>query len=703
MELILFLEKTLNDCANPCFVTDYETEALIFINPALAKRFQIFEPYQGKFAEDVFGNALNPEDYPQKNEIIEGEYTEKRIYSARLDCYLRANTAMLTHCGRKILLTKYFLTSEDSKREQAQDTFATAMTRCLEILANPDQGIAIENFLGYLCDFYQCETAFVSALQSEENGLSAQYYSDHGSEKSAAVATQRDIVLYKQFSLWLENDNDREDITLNLEDETLAHSELGFGPLIEFGFKNLTLTKLWNKDGTTFGILGMINRKEPAYDERLTKAVAQFVSDRFNEACMVKILKTLNETDLLTGFLNRNKYGQKLISLSDTPPKSLGVLFVNLNGLRKTNEYFGFAEGDAQIKKTTTQLCEFFDQDFYRISGDEFVGFMENWEKEPFELKVDELQKRLKSTSKEINFSIGHSWAEDTYDISELIKVADTVMIINKQSYYSNAVDHKACISDTILRDLFKSLAEDEFLVYLQPQVNLETKEVIGAEALIRRYDGEMQKMIFPDNFIPVYEKNSIIRHVDLFVIRKVCQILVDWGKFGKQLPISVNLSRVTLMEHGIVETITAILDEYQVSHDMIIMEITERVGLVENEVGASLIEEFKVQGFRLSLDDFGCAYSNIITLAQIEVDEVKIDKSLVDNLATSSKNRVIVRNILSMCQELDSTFALAEGIETQEQADFLRSANCSLGQGYLYSRPIPHEEFFKKHIQKQI
>lgn len=116
--------------------------------------------------------------------------------------------------------------------------------------------------------------------------------------------------------------------------------------------------------------------------------------------------------------------------------------------------------------------------------------------------------------------------------------------------------------------------------------------------------------------------------------------------------------------------------------------------------MATSLVEEFKNNGFRISLDDFGCAYSNIVTLAQIEFDEVKIDKSLVDDLITNPKNRVIVKNMLLMCHELENTHTLAEGIETKEQADYLRSVNCHLGQGYYYAKPMPNEEFFEKYIK---
>ncbi|MFI3254829.1 MAG: bifunctional diguanylate cyclase/phosphodiesterase [Eubacteriales bacterium] len=700
MDLMQFLEKTCNDCTNPCFVQDFDTEELIFINQSLEKKFQIFEDYKGRLAKDVFQGYIGENDFSPKESILDGEYTEKRIYSNALKSHLRANTTMFHKCGRKLLLTKYFMTSIDKKRVEAETSFEIAMTQCLEILSIPDQTLSIQSFLKLLCEFHSCELAFICEFDGDNTTLASKYFWSNTEGDVSIPLERKDTVSMVNFVEWLKNDRNKEIIHLEAGDASFDEASTENQILDKYGISNITLSKLWDKDGTLLGIVGMSNRTQPVYDDRLIKAISHFVVERFNEASSKKALETLNEMDLLTGFFNRTKYGEKMAMLHRNPPKTLGVLFVNLNGLRKTNEYFGFEVGDVQIKKTASHLRDYFNEPFYRISGDEFVGFMENWAEADFVAKVDELQVQLKTTSNESNFSIGHSWEKDNYNVSNLVKIADTVMVINKQAYYFNSLNDTEDILDTILRDLFRALAEDEFLVYLQPQINLDTEEVVGAEALIRRFDRKHQKMVFPDSFIPLYEKNSIIRHVDLFVIRKVCQILVDWKHHDHEMPISVNLSRVTLMEHGIVKTITDIVDEYKVPRKMIVLEITERIGAVEGDVSTALVDEFKEKGFRLSLDDFGCAYSNIVTLSQIQVDEVKIDKSLVDNLITNSKNRVIVKNMLLMCHELDNTFSLAEGIETEEQAEFLRSVNCHLGQGYLYSRPIPNEEFFEKYIK---
>ncbi|MFI3209068.1 MAG: GGDEF domain-containing phosphodiesterase, partial [Eubacteriales bacterium] len=359
---------------------------------------------------------------------------------------------------------------------------------------------------------------------------------------------------------------------------------------------------------------------------------------------------------------------------------------------------YGYASGDSRIKQSAEILKKYFQIDFYRISGDEFVGFYDNIDEHDFEKYVWTLCKKMREEKNDF-FAVGHAWNSGNFDVLQLIQEADTMMYINKQEYYHAAGRQKEEINDAVLSELLSYLANDEFVVYLQPQMYLKDNTLYGAEALIRRYDKKNNKIIYPNHFIPLYEKKSVIRHVDIFVLNQVCKLLVEWREIGKEIPISVNLSRVTLLEYGIVDTIAEICDYYNVPHELLVIEVTERVGLIENNVASALIENFKRKGFKISLDDFGCAYSNIVTLAQIPMDEVKIDKSLVDHVATNKKNAIIVKHVLSMCNEIDGTSTLAEGVEDRNQANVLRGFECHLGQGYLFSKPIPVEEFFEKYI----
>ncbi|MFI3253619.1 MAG: bifunctional diguanylate cyclase/phosphodiesterase [Eubacteriales bacterium] len=697
MELYNYLQMISNDCSNLVYFSDLASDELIFINQAMERRFQIFEDYRGKKNQEILSNYLDYCGNDTKERAMRGEDVVENVKCLSNDTILRSHTSVVELHGTRLLMGKLFLTAQDNLQGDSDISFEDSLKKCLTALAIPDKENSIQSLLKLLGEFYASEVAFVYELDKKDLNLS-QTFAWCAKDTKASLPTINDTSKMNEFLEWIQSNEGIINIDNMSELEQAGSEEVRM--FTKHNIQNITLNKLWNEDGTLLGIMGVSNRKKPFFDDRLLKTISLFIVERFHELSTSRTLKKLSETDLLTGFYNRSKYSEKLTEIHENRPKSLGVVFVNLNGLRKTNEYLGFEMGDLQIKQTAIVLREYFPGVFYRISGDEFVGFLEDCDKANFEEKVNNLQVKLKAEHHESTFSLGHSWATGSYTVSELIKVADTVMVINKQAFYSSTFREDKEVSNAILQDLFQAIAEDEFLVYLQPQINLETQEVVGAEALIRRFDKKKQKMIFPDHFIPFYEKNSIIRHVDLFVIRKSCLILLEWLHLDRAIPISVNLSRVTLMEHGIVDTISGILDEYKIPHELIIIEVTERIGLVENEVASSLVEEFKDKGFKLSLDDFGCAYSNIVTLATLTVDEIKIDKSLVDHITTNPKNATIVQYMLAMCNDLDDTHTLAEGIETEEQADFLRAAHCHLGQGYLYSRPIPNDEFFLKYIK---
>lgn len=417
------------------------------------------------------------------------------------------------------------------------------------------------------------------------------------------------------------------------------------------------------------------------------------ISDKLSEA-----LFQIHHRDALTGCYNRAGYSTEMDVIMNPRPTSLGVISVNINGLKHINENLGITAGDKHILGAAVRLKEHFGYEFFRMSGDEFVGIAPNVENAAFETQVDTLHTAMRQDENH-DFSMGHAWGNKNFDLWKLMQEADTLMYINKQEYYASTKREFNQVDDGLLSDLLSYLADGEFMIYLQPQVKLKDGSLHGAEALIRRFDKTNQKMVFPDQFIPLYEMKSIIRHVDMFVLETVCSLLSAWTKEGKAIPISVNLSRVTLLEHGIVTSIVEICDRYQVPHNLVVIEVTERVGLIENNVASALITAFKDHGFNISLDDFGCAYSNIVTLAQIEVDEVKIDKSLVDDLTTNNKNHILVKNVLSMCNELEGASTLAEGIEDEHQAKLLKELGCHLGQGYFYSRPIPVPEFVEKYL----
>lgn len=701
MDNFTYFDFLLREHQNSYFVVELKTDEILYLNDAMKTVLFGRESVIGKRFYDVINNRDLEFPFKYGEGLDFNSLTETTIYDTRLKQHFSLTHSLLTHKDTKYHLCRYIPVDDVETRKI---TFEEAMTRSISILQKEEHEI-VPAFLALLGEFYQSEKVYLYSLEYDTTDptVATEVYcvncwvAGKNISVSQKLSDKIDINLLLK---WIEKRNDVGIIEADVEYLPADYENTTEYQILDtFALKNLVLNNIEDENGKLIAASGLGNRKISGVDYRLLQTVTQFLKQHVTHDTDVIAITDLQQKDVLTGFLNRSCYSQKVDELQENPPSNLGVVFVNVNGLKKINSEFGYAKGDDYIKKSAELLNDSFDETFYRIAGDEFIAFFENIEKDTFEEKIANIHDKMKTSGNTL-FALGHTWESGRVDVIKMIQDADTLMYINKQEYYHTSNRNYADISDSTLGDLLSYLDNDEFIIYLQPQVKLKDSSLYGAEALIRRFDKTNNKMVFPDQFIPLYEKKSVIRHVDIFVVEKVCQLLSSWKSEGIQIPISVNLSRVTLLEYGIVDTIADICDSYNIPHELLVIEVTERVGLIENNVASSLINDFIRLGFKISLDDFGCAYSNIVTLAQISVDEVKIDKSLVDFIVENQKNRVLVKNILLMCNELEGTSTLAEGIETKEQAELLKDCNCHLGQGYYFSRPIPTEEFFDKYIK---
>ena len=220
---------------------------------------------------------------------------------------------------------------------------------------------------------------------------------------------------------------------------------------------------------------------------------------------------------------------------------------------------------------------------------------------------------------------------------------------------------------------------------------------MVGAEALLRQ-KGEDGEYYLPEQFITLYEKEGVIPFLDCFAFEEVCRMLQEWmAAGGKPVPVSVNFSRISLMKRGIVQSLAEIRARYGVPEGLLVLEITESISKMEPSALQGLIDELKKYHFVVSLDDYGYQYSNLAILSNMDFVELKLDKSLVENLKDNPKARVLVENSIEMCRQLNQVISTAEGIEDDEQLDILKGFNCNMGQGFLFSHPLPRDEFFRK------
>lgn len=264
----------------------------------------------------------------------------------------------------------------------------------------------------------------------------------------------------------------------------------------------------------------------------------------------------------------------------------------------------------------------------------------------------------------------------------------------NTVAFYQD-LDQKAFFENMQLEDRFdEAIGEHQFKTYYQPKCNPKTGEIVGGEALVR-WVQEDGTMLSPDRFIPLFEKNGAIGKLDEYMFTCVCAQLSQWRREGLEIrPVSVNLSRASLCRQGVALAYKRILEGYGLSTWMVPLEVTESA-MISDDAVISVLQEFYRYGFRIEIDDFGKAQSTLPMLKLPFVDTVKLDKSLIDCIG-DRKGEIMLRQVVRLCYEL-GLYTTAEGVEAEDQVDFLRALDCTDIQGYFFSPPLPVEKYTEK------
>ena len=245
----------------------------------------------------------------------------------------------------------------------------------------------------------------------------------------------------------------------------------------------------------------------------------------------------------------------------------------------------------------------------------------------------------------------------------------------------------------TLESRLLDAIEKQEFVVYYQPIVNLQTKSLSGFEALARWQTSESE-IIFPDKFIPILEETGLITRLGQWLLNEICQQLQDWRKtFSPEsdLFISFNLSNRQFSDSGLIDSILLALSRYQIPANLIRLEITESMVMEDLESSLKILNSLKSVGVKLAIDDFGTGYSSLNYLKNLHFDILKLDKSFVRKIHEEKLDRDIVETIISLGQKMDLV-VVAEGIETKEVVEILAGRGCHFGQGFFFAKPLPKE-----------
>lgn len=401
---------------------------------------------------------------------------------------------------------------------------------------------------------------------------------------------------------------------------------------------------------------------------------------------------------------------QRAIASSKRSGTLFALLFFDLDRFKLINDTLGHIAGDAFLKIVTERLKPYIREidTFARLGGDEFVILITQLKKEQDVISIvknclESLRKPFPFEGKEfyISASVGISiYPKDGEDIQTLLKNADMAMYRAKEQktgnfhFYTNDLNRVAEERLILENNLQTALANNEFELYYQPQIDLKTRQIIGVEALLR-WNHPKLGVVPPLEFIPLAEEIGLIVPIGEWVLRAACEQYKRWFKNNLPISLAINLTAQQLKQRNIVDTISNILEETNFDPHHLEIEFTESSLMSDVESITNKIIALKSLGVSLAIDDFGTGYSSLSYLNMFPLDKIKIDKSFVHYISADPEDTSIIQAIIAMAKSLN-VIVLAEGVETEEQFNFLRDNACEQAQGYFFSRPLCSNECSK-------
>lgn len=453
------------------------------------------------------------------------------------------------------------------------------------------------------------------------------------------------------------------------------------------------------------------------FDSNRNRQSISYLFTNINERAEIEQnLKFYSEKDTLTALPNMRAFLQSAqVLIEEHPEEEYEIVRMDIERFRIISEMFGIDEGDKLLKFIAVKIQEYLDEEdevaYCRIASDVFAMCIPV-HSYSVDTMIQKLQKAVMEYPKnyEVVLSFGRYYVtkedrEQKVPVSNLVDRAAAAQITIKGNYlqhvavYDESIRKKEADEAMILSEMNHALENGEFQVYLQPKVNMQTGKIIGSEALVR-WQHPGKGLISPTAFVPVFEKNGFIIEIDKYMIRNTCAIIRRWIDSGIPVyPVSVNLSRLNLYNKRIIQDIREYVEEYQIPREYISFEITESAFSGDNSYIKILAEKLQKEHFKVLMDDFGSGYSSLNTLKEIPVDVLKIDLKFLPAGENDEKANLIIKHVVEMAVDLD-LMIIVEGVEREEQVEFLTKIGCKIAQGFYYYRPISVQEYEVKVTQ---
>lgn len=529
-------------------------------------------------------------------------------------------------------------------------------------------------------DYRNC-TSYTSALFQEKFGVEQITDIDFTKDPETLVLIcPEDQDIYKM--LFTGREDDFREVTCRLQEKN--------GSMIYY---RICVQFIRDEDGQLVRAIGTLKNEDEIARSRAT-------------------IKYQSEYDALTDIPNVNRfYIDASHMIQDDREGQYAVISFDVDKFKMINDLFGMMVGDDVLRHIANVLKEALPENalYCRVHSDVFFICISYNRRGDLIKLIEKVRKGIykNSFSFDINTSFGIYLVQDTSipinlmcDRASLAARTVKSSVMEFCAFYDEQYREEIIKSTEIEMDMNQALSDRQFLMYLQPKYNLATGTICGAEVLAR-WQHPLKGLIQPGDFIPLFERNGFILKLDEYMWEQACQTLANWRKEGiEPVPLSVNISRYHIRNNDLVHVWKHLIKKYDILTSDLTLEITETF-FHDSEDLYSILQELQSMGFRLEVDDFGSGYSSLNMIRQVPIDTIKIDRNFLDQKLASDKGKIVISHTIAMAKDLKLD-VVAEGVETKEHVDFLKSTNCDIAQGYFFAKPMPLEDFNRLLFQER-
>ena len=698
----------LNEISELVYVSDPETYELLFVNQTGCQTLHL-ENYKHKKCYEVLQGKTSPCEFCTNDRLCDDNFYTWEFTNPSIGRHFLLKDKIIQWRGKTARMEIAFdITERELQKQELKNMLdvQTLITNCVRMLyAVDDLDQTINAVLTQIGEFLVSDRAYVFEIKDELMNNTHEWTAP-GISPQLEKLQQLDLSL---ISDWLPFFEKNDCIIIDDVEQLQKTNPAAYATLHAQEITSLIAAPIF-LDNKLAGYIGIDN-----YDSEKIKnssylllSMSIFLSYAIRHRNHVDMLHRLSYHDLLTNALNRNAFMDVLSQFRPGQYASAGIIYIDINGMKEINDFYGHHQGDKILITTVAKVFNLFKPDeLFRIGGDEFVIITYDLTETDFYEKFNLLRNIFcEKTNLPFSIATGSCWVKSPSDLNSLLQQADSAMYTDKKKFYygkEKTSRYRHNLDDILNLANYSALQEaltaGQFCIYFQPKISLDTEEFIGSEALIR-YINQAGEIIAPNNFIPILEEARLIKMLDLYVFEEVCKQINIWKERKMRVkPVSINLSRSTLSYHFLADQLLALITKHNIDISLLELEVTETAEVDNQLVFSQALEKLKEYGFSISIDDFGVRNASLSLFTTINFDILKLDRSLVKTLAQNQKARILIRSLAVICSDLGIKL-ITEGVETLEQLDILKELRCNEVQGYLFSKPLPLNDFENKYLQ---